>query len=285
MPRLSISSWSLHDQLGEAFYEPVGDDLSTLRNRSDQPAALDLLAVPAAIKGRGIGVLEACHFHLPRVDEAFVADFRGALERAGVDLYSLLIDMGDIASADDEARARDLELIGAWIGVAADLGAACVRVVGGRAEPSPSAIDRAARALLELSARGRERGVRVLTENFQRLTTDTAALVELLDRCGGSVGLCADLGNAEGSAKYQTLATLLPRADSIHAKARETAGGGIDGAELARCLRMAADAGFDGPISVISSGWPGIEAVRDAVAPFTGCMTRHAGRAGGLGRG
>jgi len=42
-----------------------------------------------------------------------------------------------------------------------------------------------------------------------------ALLDDLIDQCGGQVGLCADTGNAEATAdKYATLARLLPQAMS-----------------------------------------------------------------------
>ena len=57
------------------------------------------------------------------------------------------------------------------------------------------------------------------------------------------VELCADIGNAEGPDKYATLAQLLPRASSIHFKARYTPDAQIEATDFVRCLERIAECG------------------------------------------
>ena len=100
MPELSISTWSLHHTLGPVYPEL---DASTKERAAKTPygaGALDLLDVPAYIAAMDIHTLEICHFHFPRTDAAYCDLLRRRLASAGVRLATLLIDDGDIASAD-----------------------------------------------------------------------------------------------------------------------------------------------------------------------------------------
>ena len=74
---------------------------------------LSLLEVPARIAEFGINTLELCHFHIPSLDKGYLNELRGALEAADVELFSLLIDHGDITHP--EYADQDLVWIGKWI--------------------------------------------------------------------------------------------------------------------------------------------------------------------------
>ena len=52
------------------------------------------------MRDAGIGTLEICHFHFPDTDATTLRELRAALDVAGVELFSILIDMGDISNAD-----------------------------------------------------------------------------------------------------------------------------------------------------------------------------------------
>src|SRR5689334_261736 len=107
-PRLSVSTWSLHRALGRpAFYGAAEGVLILVdtRNRVE----ITLLDQPARVAGAGIHTLEICHFHLPSRDRSYLGELRGAIEAAGVQLFSLLDDDGDITNTAHAAR--DL----AWI--------------------------------------------------------------------------------------------------------------------------------------------------------------------------
>ena len=123
--------------------------------------------------------------------------------------------------------------------------------------------------LRALASFGRTLGIGVLTENFRALGTSVGALNAVLDLCEGEVGLCADFGNFKGPDKYRDLAAILPRATSVHAKADFPAVGQMDREDFEHCLRLASDAGFAGPYSLIFSSrgdeWEGIEKTREVV--------------------
>lgn len=259
MPVLSVSTWSLHRRLGTTYpqLELVAGDRDATHPYG--PGTLSLLDTPAAVADLGISNLEFVHFHFPRTDADYLAALRDRLAAAGVAPATLLIDSGDITVADDATRDRDLARIKAWIDVAVTLGARRARVVAGEAAPGDAdAVARSIAGLAEVADYGAARGVRVITENWCQLAMDPDTLLTVLDGAGDRVGLCADTGNYKGASKYDDLQRILPRAETIHAKADYRTAGVMDAADFYRCLDLARDASFDGDYVLIFDG-PGDE--------------------------
>ncbi|HWE64894.1 MAG TPA: sugar phosphate isomerase/epimerase [Chloroflexota bacterium] len=253
MSGLAISSWSLHRDLGPAYW---GLDLVEGRRAAAYPygqGSYTLLDLPAVVAALGIQQLEICHFHFPETGAAYLGALRARLDAAQVQPLSLLIDEGDITADDAMARRHDLDRIRAWIDVAAALGAAQARVIAGLAAPSPdgAAVRRSAEGLALLADYGAARGVRVITENWLGISMDPDSLLAILRQAGAAVGLCVDFGNYTGPGKYEALAALLPHATSIHTKATFTPPGIMDRDEFVRGLDLARQARFDGPYVLI----------------------------------
>ncbi len=267
MPDFSVSTWSLHRALG-AMYSPSDDGSGTfVANEPWGPGSCSLLDVPGEMARRGIRNLEICHFHFPRTDDDYLKELKQTLDSNGIRLFSVLIDAGDITNPDPAKRQTDLDWIKGWIDIASRVGAENVRVIGGDAKPDDAeGVERSSQALQELSDFAQERGVRVMTENFHALTSRPETINTLLDRLDGRVGLCADFGNFGGATKYDDLAAILPRADSVHAKADFSADGEMAREDFARCLALAREANFSGPYTLIFEGpqpeWDGIEIIK-----------------------
>jgi hypothetical protein len=100
--------------------------------------------------------------------------------------------------------------------------------------------------------------VGVITENWRQVALQPATLLAILDGLDGQVGLCADFGNYRGAGKYDDLRLILPRAETVHAKADFPAAGQPDTADFGRCLDLARGAGFAGEYVLIFDG-PGDE--------------------------
>lgn len=255
MPRLSTSSWSLHRALGRPPLFGPGEG----PHGPSTAAEISLLALPARLAAIGIGTLEIVHFHVPTTDRGYLDELRAAMKDAGIELFSVLIDAGDITHADAAHREFDLRWIREWIDVAAKLGASHARVVAGYSPIERNGADlgyhpiiqRSADNLRALADYAEPLGVRIITENFRETGSRADQLAAILDLCEGRVGLCADFGNAKGAHKYDELAALFPRADSAHVKAEYDAGGNVDRAELARSLGLLLATPFDGPMSLI----------------------------------
>ena len=253
MRRLALTSWSL--------------------NKALSGGALALTELPARAREAGIATLELCHFHLPSTEPAYLTELRAAIEGAGVELFSVLIDTGDIASADPERREADIALIAGWMETAAALGAQGVRVVAGEAPPDDeAAAARAVEALSRLAQRGRDLGLRVRTENFRALASTAASCNRLLDALDGSVGLCADVGNFPADVRVREFEAVAGRAEVVHAKASYNADGAVIADDLRRCLELSVAAGFSGPYTLVydqgPDEWGGVAKVKSVVENF-----------------
>jgi sugar phosphate isomerase/epimerase len=186
-------------------------------------------------------------------------------------LYSLLIDTGDITDPNEGQRGDDLDLIKGWIDVAGMCGAKEARVIAGEAEACDDVLDLSAQNLAMLSRYARPKGVMVTTENFKKLTRRAASLLGILDRCDSDLGVCADFGNFKGETKYDDLATLLPRATTVHAKA-DYPGGAFERADFSKCMALAQSAEFEGPyvlnFSDAGEEWPHLHALKNEVVEY-----------------
>lgn len=286
MPRISASSWSLHRALGKPPTRPPDGP------PADGPvvgAQLSLLDLPARLAAAGIGILEICHFHFPSTDPGYLAELGSAARAAGVELFSVLIDAGDITQDDPALRERDLAWIRGWLDVAGAIGATHSRVIAGYAPVERNGgaladhplIRRSARHLGELAAYAQEQGVQVITENFRPTAERADQLLAILEQCEGRVGTCADFGNFKGPTKYDELTAIAPKAVSAHAKALYDDSGHPDGAELSRCLKILDAAHFDGPVSLIfdtpffrgENEWDNLAVLRGIVQPSVGWRT------------
>ena len=264
MPRISISSWSLHRLLGKAWHVPDGN--GGFVNRSDQTPEIGLLDVPGQAAGHGIGTIELCHFHFPSVDSSYLDELVDAISRANVELFSILIDTGDITHHDPESREIDLATIRYWIDIAAEVGAEHVRIIAGEAEADEETIELAVSGLKELAVYADRQGVKTLTENFKQLARRPETVLDIVERCDGQVGLCADFGNFPEESRTEDLAAVLPKANSIHAKA-DYVDGEMNREAYTRNVMLALDAGFDGPMSLIYQDaggvWDRLDEMRD----------------------
>ena len=250
MTQFAVSSWSLHNLL---------------------QAGLPLVELPQQLKAQEIFLLELCHFHLPRTEATYLQTFRQALKDNNVNLSSLLIDTGDIASLDEVKRTNDIQEIKKWIDVAATLGAERVSIVAGNQTPTPEVVKRSSQQLGELTTYAKSKNVKASTENWQKTSLDADVLLELLNN-NPELGLCADIGNAEQTNdKYATLKKLLPRATSVHFKAHYE-NGGIEQNDLQTCMRLINEAKFSGVITMIyeskQNEWDGVVQLRNAVMRF-----------------
>ncbi len=249
MLRFAVSSWGLDGLLN---------------------SGTSLLELIKLLPEHQIGTLEICHFHLPSTDATYLETLKVGLQSAGVELFSILLDAGNIASSDPAQIDADDLLIRHWIDVAASLGAERIRIDAGLEPATPEVIAQSARRLQEYAQIAASKGLEVSTENWHLTSQNPEVLLEILVRCAGTIGLCADTGNAEASSdKYQTLTLLLPKASSVHFKPRYTSSGEIDMLDLEHCVRLMKQANFAGVLTLIfdhkHDEWQGIASLRDAL--------------------
>ena len=269
-PRLSVSTWSLHRQLGKpGFTGPAHDMQIPIETHNKGP--ISLLELPARVAEFGIRTLEICHFHLPSVEKSYLSELGAALTDADVELFTVLIDDGDITHASEAAR--DIAWIGKWIDIAGELGAKCARVIGGKADPSAETVAQSRNVLAQLTERADTAGIRLMSENWFSIFSTPENVNTILDGLDGKVGLCLDFGNWRGDTKYEDLAAIASRAESCHTKAHFAAPREMDKKDYVQCLELAQEAGFTGPHTLIYDGpgddeWEGLALEREVVNPY-----------------
>ncbi len=254
--RVSVSSWSLHRALGSVWLD---DFTAEKKTPPSNEATIKLLELPGLAAQHGLNTLEICHFHFPSRENGYLAELASEADHAGVEIFSILIDDGDITAHDSQEREVHLDWIRGWIDTASNLGAKAARVVAGEDAVPPStqslsdhpSIQMSARQLKTLYAYGQELGVKVFTENFRPLSLKAGHLIAILELCDGQISICADFGNFKGPDRYTEFAKIAPWASSGHAKAQYEEDGRIIPDDLAGGIQVLKKSGFEGPLSLI----------------------------------
>ncbi|MCY3831627.1 MAG: sugar phosphate isomerase/epimerase [Chloroflexi bacterium] len=220
-----------------------------------EPASIDLLDVPTKAAEHAFRSFDLSVYHLPSIERGYLADLRAAFEDAKVELFQLLIDTGDVDSDDPAERAAGVAHIKRWMEIAVELGATGVRYVPGDGEPTPETIRASGEAFRDLFDFAVDLGLKPATENYRHFNMKAGDLLGVLEHSERDYGIIADFGNARGPRKYETLEAIMPRATSIHAWAEVDENGDLISEDFQRCLTIARDNGFDGPI-MLQSGYP-----------------------------
>ena len=240
-----------------------------------------LLELPAEIAAHGYDCYDLTILHLPSINRSYLAEVRAAFEESNVEIFQLLIDTGEVGSPDPEERKAGIDHTKFWIEVACELGATGVRYVPGDNQPTPEAMLECATAFREIFDFAVESGLKPATENYRIFTNKADDLLQLVELSERDYGWIADTGNPKGPEKYDNLAKLLPGATSMHAWALPNEDGRPDKEEFRRCMTMARDSGFDGPIMLHGTYamdnygwapdlWSGVDAMLDEVIAVFG---------------
>ena len=130
-----------------------------------------------------------------------------------MELFQLLIDTGDVDSADAGERNAGIKHIKRWMEIAVELGARGVRYVPGDGEPTPETIRSSGEAFRELFDFATNLGLKPATENYRHFNMRAGDLLGVLEHSERDYGVIADFGNARGPNKYETLEAIMPRAN------------------------------------------------------------------------
>lgn len=252
MVRAGLSSFSLHlpDALGDPWFELDAGGKSVSGSWRGTPT-LNLLAFPAEVAAHGINCVDLCIQHIPNIEPGYLAELRSAFQSAGVELYQLLIDLGEVASSDPDERSASIALTKRWMEIAAELAATGVRYVPGDSKPTSDTIRKSGEAFRELYDYCLECGLEPATENYKVFNNEADDLLQVLDIAERDYGVVADFSNANGPNKFDILEKLMPRATAIHQWVAIDDDGALNVEDSKRCLNMARDSGFDGPIMLL----------------------------------
>ena len=252
MVRAGLSSFSLHlpDALGDPWFE-LDEGGNSVSGTYRLTPTLDLLDFPAEVAAHGINCVDLCIQHVPNIEPGYLAELRSAFESADVELYQLLVDIGEIASADPAERSASIALTRRWTEIAAELGSTGLRYVPGDSKPDGENIRATGEAFRELYDYCLECGVEPATENYKAFNKKADDLLQVLEISERDYGLVADFGNARGPDKYDNLSKLMPRATAIHQWVMIDDEAAVNAEDSKRCLTMARENGFDGPIMLL----------------------------------
>lgn len=268
--RLSISTWSLNKALGKPKYFGVEQGLQ-VPTASHNLRGLSLIDIPKAISEFGIITLEIPHFHLPSLDDDYLAKLKNTLQEYDVELFSLLVDDGDITHP--EHAERDVRWIMNMLDVAAKLGSKCVRVIAGKQAPTQEVLELSICNLKRLATKADELGLRLMTENWFETTSTPQALQQIIEALEGQLGLCLDFGNWQGDLKYSNFEQIAKFAESCHSKAYFE-NGVIDTQDFKKCLDVVHAENFSGPYTLIfessepTNEWQGLAAEKEIILPY-----------------
>lgn len=254
MVSAAVSTVTLMKALGKPMYE-FDEATGQQAGEPIEPATIDLLDVPAKAASRGFRSFDLSNYHLPTIDSSYLAELRSAFEESKVELFQLLIDTGEVTSVDSDERNAGIAHIKFWMEIAVTLGARGVRYVPGDSEPTPERIRASGEAFRELFDFAADLGLKPATENYRHFNLKADDLLGVLEHSERDYGVIADFGNARGPNKFETLEKIMPRATSIHAWVEVDENGDILSDDYRRCLTIARDNGFDGPI-MLQYGYP-----------------------------
>jgi sugar phosphate isomerase/epimerase len=178
-----------------------------------------------------------------------LVSLRDAIDEAGVELLTILIDDGDITHP--EHGERDVAWIAEWLQIGEDLGAKRARVIAGKQAGGTELLAVSAERL-----RGLAQGsiLRVETENWFPLLENAKSVNTVLDRTGDSVGLCADFGNWPRSLRYDELPHIFHRAETCHAKFDFVDATQLDKEDADRLMDISIQSGFKGNYVIVNGG-------------------------------
>ena len=269
-PHFALSTWSIHGLLGQARFRH--DDGAVTLDGGEANGDVSLLELPAIMANRGLNTLEICHFHLPSLEDAYLAELKQQLEEHDVTVENILVDDGNISSPDEAVRHASIELAKRYQIAAVKLGAKGNRIDCGLEVASAESKANAVAALKALSENAVSLGLHLCVENFHPTSNESDDLLEIMSQVAPKMKLCVDFGNADFSAeKFTTLSALMPHATSIHCKAAYI-DDAIDTDDLHRCLDIMTAANFNGPISLIygetENEWEGLKQLQDAVEAY-----------------
>ncbi|TDQ38292.1 sugar phosphate isomerase/epimerase family protein [Aureibacillus halotolerans] len=267
MTLFGISTWSLHRCLGPLRWTVWNEESQSHDVKVEpQEEEVTLLELPAHLAREGYGVLEICHFHIPDTSETYLLKLKLAIETAGLDLHTILVDYGDLATPDAKRREADIELIARWIDVASIVGATAVRVVAGEQPATAETQARSIAGLRQLSEYGAERGVKVVTENFKQLTDTVAHWESIVEKLDGEPRTIVDFGNLSAEERLAGVSYGSSHAHSFHVKPPYHEDGTINASELKAMLHAIEN---EAPLIVINAEpgdmWEGCRSIKHVI--------------------
>jgi sugar phosphate isomerase/epimerase len=188
--------------------------------------------------------------------EGYLDELRQALDRYGVVVRNIAVDMGNVAAADDPERESAVAANASWLDVAGAIGCPSIRVNAGHSEDQDEGLRRSISSFRTIVGRAGELGLSVLMENHGGFSSDPGGIMAYVRELGtDNFGTCPDFGNFEEGIRYEALETIAPYAKFVHAKTYEfDADGNETTLDIPRIIGIMRKSGYDGYVSVEFEG-------------------------------
>jgi sugar phosphate isomerase/epimerase len=196
---------------------------------------------------------ELTSYYFPNdFNEDYLLHIKELTFRLGLDISGTAI-ANDFCLPPGEARDKTLAHTRKWIDYAALMGAPVIRIFAGQVPASDSeqsAIDRCAAGINESLDYAAQRGVFLALENHGGITATPAQMLKIIEQVKDSpwFGVNFDGGNFRTADPYSDLAKIAPYAINAQLKTDVSPGGKREDADLARVVKILADAQYRGYI-------------------------------------
>jgi len=196
---------------------------------------------------------ELTSYYFPEnFDDAYLMHVKELTFRLGLDISGTAI-ANDFCLPPGEAREKTLAHTRKWIDYAALMGAPVIRIFAGQVSAGDSeqaAIDRCAAGINESLDYAAQKGVCLALENHGGITSTPEQMFRIIEQVKDSpwFGVNLDGGNFRTADPYSDLAKIAPYAINAQLKTDVSPSGKREDADLARVVRILADAGYRGYI-------------------------------------
>lgn len=187
--------------------------------------------------------------HLTAADSDYITRVKAAADEAGLPFGCIAVDGAHIYDADPEKRAANRQRAYRWLQIAEQLGAKQVRIDAGGPEDLPDDVYAIVReGYADVIARGREKGVEIMTENHWGPTRLPENCIRMVQDIEG-LGLLLDLHNFAPERRFAGREICAPYARYIHVKTFDFDAEGNEATteeRVADGVRVVLDAGYKG---------------------------------------
>ena len=198
-------------------------------NSNSTAPKMDLKEFLPLVKSNfNINKIEPWSEHFRSRDPKYLAELRGAVEKAGGAIVNIAVDGQHSPYAADEAeREKAIAFNKQWIDVAASVGSPSVRTNMPPAKDSQPDLDRAAGSFLRVAEYGASKSILVNLENDNSLSEDPFFIVKVIEKVGSPwLHANPDFANTLAARKadyaYEGISAMFKHAYSIcHVKAME----------------------------------------------------------------
>lgn len=210
-------------------------------------------------------------------DKSYLDQIKKAAKENGIIIAALICE-GNLATDDEEARKRQIEVNKMKLRAAGYLGAKVVRFdLGGTGDPvrdGTVGVQRVIDAFNQLIPLAKEMNVKITIENHGGVSKKADWIIQIIKGTDPKwVGSCLDFKNWPKDILYEENAKLAPYAYHTHAKAHSfNAQGEEESVEFGRILKMLKDAKYKGAISIEYEGGgdevAGVKKTRDLILKY-----------------